>query len=61
MRHPIYASIVVMFAGQGFLTGFDTRAWLISATAATYAIVQGRAETRYWRARRQASGGTRRV
>ncbi len=59
MRHPIYAGLVVAFIGQGFLTGFDARAWLLIVSAVVYLVVQGGAETRYWRGRRTASGDNR--
>ena len=52
LRHPIYLGLVIIAVGQGLLTGFDGRAWLLIATSVTYAFVQGHAESRYW-ARKQ--------
>ena len=51
MRHPIYAGLVIIAVGQGLLTGFDGRAFLLIAASGAYAAVQGRAEARYWKRR----------
>ena len=55
LRHPIYAGLVIISLGQGLLTGFDGRAVLLIAASVLYFIVQGRAESRYWEAKRRPS------
>ncbi len=51
MRHPIYVGLIIISAGQGLLTGFDGRAFLLIVASAVYLVVQGRAESRYWETR----------
>ena len=49
IRHPINTALIIVSAGQGLLTGFDTRACLLCAGAIIYALVQNAAEDRRWR------------
>ena len=51
MRHPIYAGLIIIAVGQGLLTGFDWRAFLLIVASGTYAAGQGRAEARDWKRR----------
>jgi protein-S-isoprenylcysteine O-methyltransferase Ste14 len=56
LRHPIYASIIIIAFAMGLLAGFDGRAALLIFASCLYFGIQGRAETLHWRARTQEEG-----
>lgn len=50
-KHPINLALIIVAAGQAFLTGLNFRALFLLAAAITYAASQNAREDRYWRGR----------
>jgi protein-S-isoprenylcysteine O-methyltransferase Ste14 len=51
LKHPMNLALVIVAFGQAFLTGVDARAIFIVFAATAYYLIQGVAETRYWKER----------